>query len=109
MEDIFEDMFDEADAVGRVDTGTGKQLSQLGRLLVLGDEDHVVFLGVLHYLPVLAPSQPEVMDRERFPAEDFHVLFQACVHFVEEELQYKHRREFTQNYIEVLWLHLYTL
>ncbi len=33
MDDIFEDMFDEADAVGRVDTGTGKQLSQLVRTL----------------------------------------------------------------------------
>ena len=31
MSDIFEDMFDEADAVSRVDTGTGKQLSQLVR------------------------------------------------------------------------------
>src|SRR5210317_2013995 len=33
MDEIFEDMFDEADAVGRVDTGTGKQLSQLVRTL----------------------------------------------------------------------------
>ena len=33
MSDIFEDIFDEADAVSRVDTGTGKQLSQLVRNL----------------------------------------------------------------------------
>jgi regulator of replication initiation timing len=33
MSDIFEDMFDESDAVSRVDTGTGKQLSQLVRNL----------------------------------------------------------------------------
>ena len=33
MSDMFEDMFDEADAVGRVDTQTGKQLSQLVRKL----------------------------------------------------------------------------
>ena len=33
MNDIFDDIFDEADAVGRVDTGTGKQLSQLVRNL----------------------------------------------------------------------------
>ncbi len=39
MEDIFEDMFDEADAVGRVDTGTGKQLSQLVRNLRTVEND----------------------------------------------------------------------
>ena len=33
MNDIFEDIFDEADAVSRVDTGTGKQLSHLVRTL----------------------------------------------------------------------------
>jgi hypothetical protein len=33
MSDIFDDMFDESDAVSRVDTGTGKQLSQLVRNL----------------------------------------------------------------------------
>jgi hypothetical protein len=33
MDDIFEDMFDEADALSDVDTGTGKQLSQLVRQL----------------------------------------------------------------------------
>lgn len=33
MNDIFEDMFDEADAVSRIDTTTGKQLSQLVRKL----------------------------------------------------------------------------
>ena len=37
--DIFEDMFDEADAVGRVDTGTGKQLSQLVRNLRTVEND----------------------------------------------------------------------
>ena len=33
MTDIFEDIFDEADAVSQIDTGTGKQLSQLVRSL----------------------------------------------------------------------------
>ena len=33
MSDIFEDIFDEVDAVSRVDTGTGKQLSHLVRNL----------------------------------------------------------------------------
>jgi hypothetical protein len=33
MTDIFEDIFDEADALNSVDTGTGKQLSQLVRTL----------------------------------------------------------------------------
>jgi hypothetical protein len=39
MSDIFEDMFDEADAVSRVDTGTGKQLSQLVRNLRTVEQD----------------------------------------------------------------------
>ena len=39
MSDIFEDMFDEADAVSRVDTGTGKQLSQLVRNLRIVEND----------------------------------------------------------------------
>ena len=33
MSDIFEDIFDEAAAISQVDTGTGKQLSQLVRTL----------------------------------------------------------------------------
>lgn len=33
MNDIFEDMFDEGDALSQVDTGTGKQLSDLVRKL----------------------------------------------------------------------------
>ena len=33
MNDIFEDYFDESDALASVDTGTGKQLSQLVRTL----------------------------------------------------------------------------
>ena len=41
MSDIFEDMFDEAGAVSRVDTGTGKQLSQLVRSLRLVENDIV--------------------------------------------------------------------
>ena len=39
MSDIFEDIFDEADAVSRVDTGTGKQLSQLVRNLRTVEQD----------------------------------------------------------------------
>tara|TARA_R110000751_G_scaffold23265_1_gene64683 strand:- start:161 stop:571 length:411 start_codon:yes stop_codon:yes gene_type:complete len=39
MNDIFEDIFDEADAVSRVDTGTGKQLSQLVRNLRTVEND----------------------------------------------------------------------
>ena len=33
MDDIFEDLFDEAGAVSNIDVGTGKQLSQLVRTL----------------------------------------------------------------------------
>ena len=39
MSDIFEDIFDEADAVSRIDTGTGKQLSQLVRNLRTVEQD----------------------------------------------------------------------
>jgi hypothetical protein len=39
MSDIFDDIFDEADAVSRVDTGTGKQLSQLVRKLRAVESD----------------------------------------------------------------------
>ena len=41
MDDIFEDYFDEADAVSNIDVGTGKQLSQLVRTL-RGVEDQIV-------------------------------------------------------------------
>jgi len=40
MDDIFEDFFDEADAVSNIDVGTGKQLSQLVRTL-RGVEDQI--------------------------------------------------------------------
>ena len=33
MDEIFEDYFDEGDALSQVDTGTGKQLSDLVRKL----------------------------------------------------------------------------
>ncbi len=47
MTDIFEDLYDESDALSSVDTGTGKQLSQLVRKLrdveqeISDAEDHI--------------------------------------------------------------------
>ena len=47
MSDIFEDLYDESEALASVDTGTGKQLSQLVRKLravekeISDAEDHI--------------------------------------------------------------------
>ena len=88
MSDIFEDMFDEGDALANIDTGTGKQLSQLVRNLraveqqIEDAENHLKLLKKdKHRLSIeTIPALMDEMGMERVDVDGLTVERKMMVH-----------------------------
>ena len=88
MDDLFEDMFDTADALGNVDTATGKNLSDLVRALkrveqqIEDTETHIKSLKAeKHKLSVeLIPGLMDEMGVERLDVDGVTVSRKMMVH-----------------------------